>query len=133
MEILYESNCLGDGTEVGRSLHVINFTFTFVDKPTAESVAGNHTLANLKTGEDYSDLSAGFQKISQEIKELLHITINVKHYIIEYFLGEDWKFLAIICRLNAANAEYSCIWYKCPSGDPGIQRRNGLFQTQLRV
>ena len=34
-----------DGTKVGRTLHVINFIFTFVDKPTAESVAGNHTLA----------------------------------------------------------------------------------------
>ncbi len=31
--------------------------------------------------------------------------------------GGDWKFLAIICGLNAANAEYSCIWCKCPSGD----------------
>ena len=32
----------GDGTRLGRSL---NFTFTSVDTETAESVAGNHTLA----------------------------------------------------------------------------------------
>ncbi len=90
--IVKRGNCIriklsGDGTKVGRSLHVINFTFTFVDKPTAESVAGNHTLAILKTGEDYSDLCAGFQNISQEIKELSHITINDKQYTIEYFGG----------------------------------------------
>ena len=35
---------LGDGTKVSRSLHVVNFTFTVVDTPTATSVAGNHTI-----------------------------------------------------------------------------------------
>ena len=48
--IVKDNNCVrvklsGDGPKVGRSLHVINFTCTLVDKPTAESVAGNHTIA----------------------------------------------------------------------------------------
>ena len=48
--LLRDNNCIriklsDDGTQVGRSVHVINFTFTFVDRDTAESVAGNHTLA----------------------------------------------------------------------------------------
>ena len=107
----------GDGTNVGRSLHVINFTFTLVDKPTAESVTGNHTLAILKTGKDYCDLYAGFKNISQEVKELSSIRVNGKLYMIECFLGGDWKFLAIVCGLNVANAEYSCIWCKCLFGE----------------
>jgi len=32
-------------------------------------------------------------------------------------LGGDWKFLALVCGLNAANADYSCIWCKCHSKD----------------
>lgn len=35
-------------------------------------------------------------------------------YDIEYFLGGDWKFLAYVCGLGAANQDYACIWCKCP-------------------
>ena len=92
--LVKDKNCIrvklsGDSTKVGRSLHVINFTFTLVDKPTAESVAGNHTLAILKTEEDYYDLCARFKNIAQEIKELTQIRVNDKQYRIEYFLGGD--------------------------------------------
>ena len=91
-----------------------------MDKLTAESVAGNHTLAILKIGEDYFDLVTVFHHtISKEIKDLSHITINGKRYMIEYSFGSggDWKFLAVVCGLNAANAEYSCVWCKYPSND----------------
>ena len=40
-----------------------------------------------------------------------------EEYKIEYFLSGDWKFLAVITGLNAANAEYSCIWCKCKSAE----------------
>lgn len=30
-------------------------------------------------------------------------------YDIEYFLGGDWKFLACVCGLGAANQDYACI------------------------
>lgn len=105
------------GTKVGRSIHVVNFTFTLVDRPTAESLAGNYTLAILRTGEDYFDLAAGLQHITQEIKDLSHIKVNGEQYMIEYFMGGDWKFPAVVCGLNAANSDYSCVWCKCPSGD----------------
>ena len=36
---------------------------------------------------------------------------------IEYFLGGDLKFLAIVCGIEAANAKYACIWCKCASSD----------------
>ena len=58
----------GDGTRVGRGLNLINFTLTFVDKEAAESVAGNHTLAILKSEEKYFDLAAGLSSIAEEVK-----------------------------------------------------------------
>ena len=33
---------------------------------------------------------------------------------IEYFLGGDWKFLALVCGLGRANEDYACVWCKCP-------------------
>ena len=107
----------GDGTRVGRGLNLINFTFTFVDKEAAKSVAGNHTLAILKCEEKYFDLAAGLSSIAEEVKTLSHIAVNGEEYKIEYFLSGDWKFLAVITGLNAANADYSCIWCKCKSAE----------------
>lgn len=107
----------GDGTKVSRSLHVINFTFTVVDTPTATSVAGNHTIAILKTGESYENLASGLADIAKEISTLKSIKIQDKEYTLEYFLGGDMKFLALVCGINAANGTYSCVWCKCCAGD----------------
>ena len=98
----------GDGTKVSRSLHVINFTFTLVDTPAATSVAGNNTIAILKTGESYDNLASGLVDIADEINSLKNIKVCGKEYILEYFLGGDMKFLALVCGINAANGTYSC-------------------------
>lgn len=49
-----------------------------------------------------------------EASELRSIKIHGK---IEYFLGGDLKFLAIVCGIEAANAKYACVWYKCSNSD----------------
>ena len=67
----------GDGTKVSR-LHVINLAFTVVDTPTATSVAGNHTIAILKTGESYENLASGLADIAKEISTLISIKIQDK-------------------------------------------------------
>jgi len=33
---------------------------------------------------------------------------------IEFYLGGDLKFLAIVCGIEAANTEYACVWCRCP-------------------
>ena len=38
----------GDGTNIGKRLHVIAFTFTLLDEDHATSAAGNHILAVFK-------------------------------------------------------------------------------------
>jgi len=38
-------------------------------------------------------------------------------YPIEYFLGGDMNFLALVCGIDAANAEDSCTCCKCSSMD----------------
>ena len=34
-------------------------------------------------------------------------------YRIRFFLGGDVKFLALVCGIEAANADRACIWCKC--------------------
>ena len=46
--------------------------------------------------------------------------IKGKHkgkYKIKFFLGDNWKFVACICGLGAANQDYACIWCKCPRNE----------------
>ena len=107
----------GDGTCVGRNFHVLNFTFTLVNETQASSVAGHHTIAILELREHYDELAAGLPDIAQEVSELQEIEVDGKSYALRYYLGGDWKFLALVCGLNAANADYSCIWCKCHSKD----------------
>lgn len=69
----------GDGTNISRSLHVINFTFTLIDTPTSTSVAGNHTLAILKTCENYDSLAAGLREIAEKVSAFHSIIDGETH------------------------------------------------------
>lgn len=118
----------GDGTKVSRSLHVINFTFTLVDTPAATSVAGNHTIA-IKLA-NHENLASGLAGIAKEISSFKSIQVCGKEYTLEYFLGGDLKFLALVCGVNAANGTYSCVWCKCPAGDRWDMTNPGHSQIQ---
>ena len=48
------------------------------------------------------------------MSNLKEISANNCTYKIEYFLGGDWKFLALVCGLGRANEDYACVWCKCP-------------------
>ena len=94
---------------------MINFTFTLLDSGGATSVAGNHTLAILKVPEKYDELHSGLQNIVSEACDLQALVVSGRTVKLQYFLGGDWKFLALVCGLDAANSTYSCIWCKCPA------------------
>lgn len=54
--------------------------------------------------------------------KLSKVKVGGKHYNIEYFLGADWKFLACVCGLGAANQDHVRICCKCPRNQrPDIQ------------
>ena len=58
-------------------------------------------------------MALGLQDICEEAKDLEVLTIEGNVYKIIFFLGGDWKFLATVCGIESASAEYSCIWCKC--------------------
>ena len=110
----------GDGTIVSRSMHVLVIAFTLVNVKSKEcpnSPRGNHVVALINTTEDYNNLQEAVRDIEEEIKNTTSITVNDLTFEIEYFLGGDWKFLAISAGLKAANSCYPCVWCKCPNTD----------------
>ncbi len=108
----------GDGTAIARHLNVVNFTFTLLNEGlVARSATGNHTIAILQVPEKYDALSEALSDIAKEASELQSIELDGVSYAIEYFLGGDMKFIALVCGIDAANAEYSCTWCKCSNMD----------------
>ena len=105
----------GDGTNIGKRLKIVNFTFTILnEKEVAMGERGNYILAIIKADETYENLLQSLADLRSEMTLLNKIIVNNRTYNIEYFLGGDWKFLACVCGLGAANQDYACIWCKCP-------------------
>lgn len=105
----------GDATNIGKRLKLENVTYTILnEKDAAMNEKGNYVLAIIKTTENYDNLKESLADLNNEMSNLKEITVNNHKYSIEYFLGGDWKFLACVCGLGAANQNFACIWCKCP-------------------
>ena len=103
----------GDGANIGKHLHVVNFAFTILDEgDLAYSAAGNHCIAIFKETEDYDSLKRCLHDIIRDVEAL---PVNDFEFEINYYLGGDWKFLAVITGIDSATSTYSCIWCKCPT------------------
>ena len=108
----------GDGTNIGKRLHVINFTFTLLDEGSkAYSSDGNHVIAILKDEENYDSLQRELADVRNEVEQLTSIEVEGITYDLEYYLGGDWKFLAIVMGIDSAKSDYACIWCKCSKED----------------
>lgn len=77
----------------------------------------NHTIAIFNAGEKYDVLSEALVDIQGEIEQLKSLKVGDVEYGVEFFLGADWKFLALCVGIEAANAKHSCIMCVCPSED----------------
>ena len=108
----------GDGTNIAKHVHVVNFAFTLLNEGSlASSPFGNHSLAILEIPECYDSLSGSLTDIIAEASELEFVQLNGNEHRVEYFLGGDLKFLAIACGIEAANSNFSCVWCTCSSND----------------
>lgn len=78
----------GDGTFVGKRLHVVNLTFTILDEgKRAHSSDGNYCLAIFRQ-ESYDEMKTALSDIRQEIENLSSIQVNDLIFDIVYFLGD---------------------------------------------
>ncbi len=91
----------GDGTQVGSNLSVLNFTFGFLDKinekTNPNTVTGNFSLGTfwIRT-ESYDDIKIALKEICDELKDLESIEIDEQKFKLEFYLGGDLKFIALV-------------------------------------
>ena len=100
----------GDGTNIGKRLHVVNFTFTLLEEGAlAYSAEGNHPLAIIKESEKYDEMCSALEDIRKEVERITTIDVDDSTYRIVYYLGGDWKFLAMCTGIDSATSDYACI------------------------
>ena len=110
----------GDGTYIGPRQHIVTFGFTVLDEGSAaKSFAGNHTVCIVKGPEDYDSLSTSLKNVIDEISDIHEqgLDVDSKTYTIHFYLGADWKFLAMACGIDAANSTHACVWCTCSKED----------------
>lgn len=108
----------GDGTNIGKRLHVVTFTFTLLEEGNkAHSSDGNHILAVFKEPEKYESVKAALEDISGEVERLTLVRVSDMDFHIKYHLGGDWKFFAMVTGIDAASSEYTCIFNKCKTSE----------------
>ena len=67
----------GDGTNIGKRLKVVNFTYTILnEKDNAMSEKGNYVLAIVKTKETYDNLKESLSDIKTEMAQLKEIEVD---------------------------------------------------------
>ena len=96
-------------------MHVVNFAFTILEGDRAHSVAGNHCIAIFKESENYDAMKVCLSDIVKDVKDLEMIQVLDHSFSLEFYLGGDWKFLAMITGIDSATSTHACIWCKCPS------------------
>ena len=109
----------GDGTYVGPRQHIVTFGFTLLDEGSAaKSFAGNH-ISIVRGPEDYDSLSICLKDVISEISDIHNngLEVDRNRYTVQFYLGADWKFLAMACGIDSANSTHACVWCTCPKVD----------------
>jgi hypothetical protein len=67
--------------------------------------------------EHYESLSIAISKFGDELDSLKSIGFTDQDNItwnIEFYFSGDWKFMALVKGLKAANSKYFCLFCECP-------------------
>ena len=78
----------GDGTSIGKHLHVVNFGFMLLDEHTVLQEITALQFVFKETG-NYDSLKTAVQDIVAEIESLKIIRVNGIDFEITYYLGGD--------------------------------------------
>lgn len=93
----------GDGTTIGKRLRVANFAFTILKEgDRAYGSSGSHCIAIFEEPEIYESMKICHRDIIRVVEHLNEIQTNSETYSIKYYLGGDWKFLAMITGIDSS-------------------------------
>ena len=101
-----------DGTSIGQNMQLLNISFVILnDSKTAKISRGQHSIGyySIKI-ENYDALKICFQNANKEIESMKYILVEEKRVYLDYYVCADWKMMANLLGLKAANSNNPCIW-----------------------
>lgn len=84
------------------------------------TLVGNHTIALVKTNEDYNNLLASLANVIADVNSLIKqqsIKVGKNNINLQFYLGGDYKFLLLAHGMKSATSNNSCIWCKICKND----------------
>lgn len=112
----------GDGTKIGKRIHVVNTGFCIVGHETAGETS---ILLVVKTDEKYQNIAESLRETLEEIRPVAmdgffdydngdDTSIRFK---VEFVLGGDLKYLNVVMGISAVTSTFFCIHCKCPKDE----------------
>jgi hypothetical protein len=99
-----------DGTNIGKNVFLVNFTFTFLQEDICNSYSGNYCIGVGQIQEKYDCLKEPMYYMFDSIKDFKTFIFKNIEYKIEYFFSADLKFLLEVNGLKSANSNHPCLW-----------------------
>eukprot|EP00732_Lithocolla_globosa_P001728 Lithocolla_globosa_v1_NODE_933_length_3063_cov_11.302859.p1 type:complete len:235 gc:universal NODE_933_length_3063_cov_11.302859:1410-2114(+) len=123
----------GDGRNVGKKLsHVMITVCLFNGGKNILKPDHQFTIALYCGKEEYKSLEIALKEFLEEAKDLklngFTSTDGVK-YGFKLLFSSDWKFMAIILGINAANSKSFCLWCFCTKKHIAQLRKNGRMNA----
>ncbi len=104
-----------DGTNIGRNLKLLNFTFTILNEGLrSRTASGNYTIGIFEIeNENYDSVKTCFREIIEELRDLNDLQLGNRLVHIVYYFAGDYKMLLNSLGLLNANSKYPCVWCMC--------------------
>lgn len=110
----------GDGRKSSRSCPFLLLTLTIINSNATFSAKHCYTIALARRKEGRKPITQVLRPIMKQfanINKKKGLVIDGVKVQLELFLCADWKFMALVLGLNAANSQWFCLWCLCQSDE----------------
>ena len=117
----------GDGTNICRGKIVLNISFCILNEDRCNTASGTYLIEDFMVNdENYEQIDICLKEIKQEFFFLNTLKIKNEVYTIEKFVGGDWKFLAIVRGIKAANLKFPCLYCRSERHEATIKNYKNI-------
>ncbi|KAJ8018713.1 hypothetical protein HOLleu_43148 [Holothuria leucospilota] len=105
----------GDGTTIGKRIHITNIAFSIIGEPSCTGSSGSYLLAIVRVPEKQASLADALSSLISEINSIDSVSAGEESVRVQLYLAGDLKFLNQMMGVEGFNAKHCCLWCICPS------------------
>ena len=107
-------NLAGDSTNIYQGNKTLLISFSILNEKRSNTAYGTYIIGIFSIKEEnYECIQKCVEQIKEQYFHLNSIKIGKKRFSIEKYIGGDWKFLALVKGIMAANSNIPCQYCHC--------------------